>query len=41
MKQTEILDAKDIDGVYYNLPLPPGYVLVKRDYMGKDVYLLM
>ena len=20
---------KDIDGVYYNLPLPPGYVLVK------------
>jgi len=39
VKRGEILDAKDIDGVYYNLPLPPGYVLVKRDYMGKDVYL--
>jgi len=39
VKKAEILDAKDIGGEYNNLPLPPGYVLVKRDYMGKDVYL--
>jgi hypothetical protein len=38
-KRAEILDAKGIEGEYQNLRLPSGYVLVKKDYLGKDAYL--
>lgn len=39
IKRAEIEDAKDIKGEYNQLPLPPGYLVVFKDYGGKDFYL--
>lgn len=37
--RAEIEGAKDIKGEYQNLPLAPGYLVVFKDYGGKDFYL--
>lgn len=39
IKRAEVADAVEIDGEYNKLPLAPGYLVVFKEYGGKDFYL--